>query len=45
VGSPERERLEGLTVLVDDYEAKHYPIDQPDPIAAFEFVLEQRVLS
>jgi antitoxin component HigA of HigAB toxin-antitoxin module len=25
-GSPERDRLEVLTVLVDDYEAKHYPI-------------------
>jgi HTH-type transcriptional regulator/antitoxin HigA len=25
-GSPERDRLEVLTVLVDNYEAKHYPI-------------------
>jgi HTH-type transcriptional regulator/antitoxin HigA len=44
-GSPERDRLEVLTVLVDDYEAKHHPISPPDPIAAIEFVLEQRGLS
>ena len=44
-GSPERDRLEVLTVLVDDYEAKHHPINPPDPIAAIEFVLEQRGLT
>lgn len=44
-GSPERDRLEVLTVLVDDYEARHHPISPPDPIAAIEFVLEQRGLS
>jgi HTH-type transcriptional regulator/antitoxin HigA len=44
-GSPERDRLEVLTVLVDDYEAKHLPISPPEPIAAIEFVLEQRGLS
>ncbi|MEB3208546.1 MAG: helix-turn-helix domain-containing protein [Synechococcus sp.] len=43
--SPERERLEVLTVLVDDYEAKHHPIRPPEPIAAIEFVLEQQGLS
>jgi len=43
--SPERERLEVLTVLVDDYEAKHHPISPPEPIAAIEFVLEQQGLS
>lgn len=26
IGSPERDRLEVLTVLVDDYEARHHPI-------------------
>ena len=44
-GSPERDRLEVLTILVDDYEAKHHPISPPEPIAAIEFVLEQRGLS
>ena len=45
LGSPERDRLEVLTVLVDDYESKHHPIIPPEPIAAIEFVLEQRGLS
>ncbi len=44
-GSPERDQLEVLTVLVDDYEAKHHSIGPPEPIAAIEFVLEQRGLS
>ena len=44
-GSPERDQLEVLTVLVDDYEAKHHPISPPEPIAAIEFILEQRGLS
>ena len=44
-GSPERDRLEVLTVLVDDYEAKHHAISPPEPVAAIEFVLEQRGLS
>jgi len=44
-GSSERDRLEVLTVLVDDYEARHHPISPPDPIAAIECVLEQRGLS
>ena len=44
-GSPEQDRLEVLSILVDDYEAKHHSIDLPDPIAAIEFVLEQRGLS
>lgn len=44
-GSPERDQLEVLTVLVDDYEAKHHSISPPEPIAAIEFVLEQRGLS
>ena len=44
-GSPERDRLEVLTVLVDDFEAKHHSISPPDPIAAIEFVREQLGLS
>lgn len=44
-GSPERDQLEVLTVLVDDYEAKHHSISPPEPIATIEFVLEQRGLS
>ena len=44
-GSPEFERLEVLSILVDDYEAKHHDIGPPDPIAAIQFALEQRGLT
>jgi HTH-type transcriptional regulator / antitoxin HigA len=44
-GSPEFERLEVLSILVDDYEAKQHDIGPPDPIAAIQFALEQRGLS
>ncbi len=44
-GSPEFERLELLSILIDDYEAKHHDIGPPDPIAAIQFALEQRGLS
>jgi HTH-type transcriptional regulator/antitoxin HigA len=29
---------------VEAYEARHYPIDSPDPIAAIEFMMEQKGL-
>jgi len=41
-GTPEGDRLEVLTTLVEAYEAQHYPIDAPDPIAALEYLMEQR---
>jgi len=44
-GSAERERLELLTILVDDYEARQHAIGPPDPIAAILFALEQRGLT
>ena len=31
-GSPDGDRLDILATLVQAYEAKHYPIDPPDPI-------------
>ena len=39
--SPEGERLDVLGTLVQAYEAKHYPIDPPDPIDAIKFRMEQ----
>jgi HTH-type transcriptional regulator/antitoxin HigA len=41
VDSPEGERLDVLGTLVQAYEAKHYPIDPPDPIDAIKFRMEQ----
>lgn len=37
----EGERLDVLGTLVQAYEAKHYPIDPPDPIDAIKFRMEQ----
>jgi len=44
-GSSEAEKLEILVTLVDAYEAKHHPIDPPDPIAAIRFRMEQEGLT
>ena len=43
--SKQAERLEILSILVEDYEKKHYKIDMPDPIEAINFRLEQLGLS
>lgn len=43
--SPEGERLEVLGTLVQAYEAKHYPVDPPDPIEAIRFRMEQEGLT
>jgi HTH-type transcriptional regulator/antitoxin HigA len=49
VGRKERnaggDRLDVLVALIEVYEAKHYPIDPPDPIEAFKFRMEQQGLS
>jgi len=44
-GSPEGEKLDILTTLVEAYESRHYPIDMPDPIEAIKFEMEQQELS
>jgi HTH-type transcriptional regulator/antitoxin HigA len=44
-GTPEGDRLDVLATLIDAYEAKHYPMDPPDPIEAIRFRMEQQGLS
>ncbi len=44
-GTPEADTLEVLVTLVDAYEAKHHPIDPPDPIHALVFRMEQMGIS
>ncbi|EZP46688.1 putative transcription regulator containing HTH domain protein [Stenotrophomonas sp. RIT309] len=39
--SEEGDRFEILATLVEAYEAKHYPIELPDPIEAIRFRMEQ----
>jgi HTH-type transcriptional regulator/antitoxin HigA len=41
-GTPEGDRLDVLATLIDAYEAKHYPMDPPDPIEAIRFRMEQQ---
>lgn len=38
----EENRLVVLAMLIEGYEAKHYHIEPPDPIAALEYYLESR---
>ena len=44
-GTPAGDRADVLTTLIEAYEAKHFPIPAPDPIAAIEFMMEQKGLS
>ena len=42
--TPDGDRLDVLATLVDAYEARHFPIDDPDPISAILFRMEQQGL-
>lgn len=44
-GSAEGDRFEVLITLVEAYEAKHYPIELPDPVEAIKFRMEQAGLT
>ena len=43
-GTPAGDRLDILVTLVESYEAKHYPLDLPDPVAAIKYHMELRGL-
>ena len=43
--TPEGERLEVLSTLIEAYERKHYPVDLPDPVEAIKFRMEQAGLA
>lgn len=43
--TPEGDRFEVLTTLVEAYEDEHYPIPLPDPIEAIKYYMESRGLS
>jgi HTH-type transcriptional regulator/antitoxin HigA len=42
--TPEADRLEVLTTLIEAYEERHYPIPLPDPIEAILYHMESRGL-
>jgi HTH-type transcriptional regulator/antitoxin HigA len=41
----EGDRLDVLVTLVEAYEAKHFPLDLPDPVEAIKFTMEQKNLT
>ena len=43
-GTTEFDELEILSTLIENYEAKHFSIDIPDPIEAIKFRMEQERL-
>jgi HTH-type transcriptional regulator / antitoxin HigA len=44
-GTPDADRLELLSILVEQYENEHHVIDPPDPIDALEFRMDQMGLT
>lgn len=45
LNTPEGDRLDVLSTLVEAYERRHYPLDLPDPVEALKFEMEQKGLS
>jgi HTH-type transcriptional regulator/antitoxin HigA len=45
MNTPDGDKLDILVTLVESYEAKHFPIAAPNPIAAIKFRMEQQGLS
>ncbi|MBA6411047.1 MAG: transcriptional regulator [Pseudoalteromonas distincta] len=41
----EGEKLDILVTLVEAYEAKHFPMDLPDPVEAIKFEMESKGLT
>lgn len=44
-GTDNFDRLDVMATLIEAYEAKNYPIDSPDPIAAIKFYMERSGLT
>ena len=44
-GSIEADALDVLSLIIADYETRHFPIADPDPIQFLEYVIESRGLT
>ena len=44
IGTPEGDEAEVLSLLVGDYEDRHFPIDPPDPIELIKVKMEEMKL-
>ncbi len=43
--TPDGEKLDVMVTLIEAYEAKHFPIDLPDPVEAIKFEMERKGLT
>ena len=43
--TPEGEKLDVMVTLIEAYEAKHFPMDLPDPVEAIKFEMERKGLT
>ena len=44
-GLAQAEQLDVLTLLIEDYEVRNFPIEPPDPIEFLLYIMEQRGLA
>jgi HTH-type transcriptional regulator/antitoxin HigA len=43
--TPEGEKLDVMVTLIEAYEAKHFPMDLPDPVEAIKFEMDRKGLT
>ena len=43
--SPDGEKLDVISTLIEAYERGHYPLDLPDPVEAIKFEMERKGLT
>jgi HTH-type transcriptional regulator/antitoxin HigA len=44
-GTPEADQLDVIVTLIEAYEREHFPMEEPDPIEAIKFRMEQEGLT
>lgn len=44
-GTPESDEFDLLALVIEKYEDEHYPIEEPHPIDAIRFMMEQNGIS
>ena len=44
-GTPESDEADVLSLLIGDYESRHFVIEAPDPISAIKYRMEQQGLT
>jgi len=43
--TPDGDKLDVMVTLIEAYEAKHFPMDLPDPVEAIKFEMERKGLT